>query len=118
MRKISETILDFGRPLLDLYDQPPTIAAMKNTLTFIIAVWDAHVMATKPWGKPQYLEAMRKQCCESLIGARMMELLSHRWHEFFSNDFRVVATWDIVPDGKGGHQFQCDARWPGTPGTA
>lgn len=122
MRKMSETILDFGEPVLSMwqraFNEPPPIDVMKHALLFVLTVWNAHVMATKIWGKPQYLTMLHKQFADSPSHREMVELLSRRWHERFSDDARAVGNWDIVPDGGDGHKFQCDARWPGTPGTA
>lgn len=118
MRKMSETILDFGEPLLSMFDEPPPIETMKHSLTFVLTVWNAHVMATKTWGKPQYLTMLRQQFESSPSHLAMVEILSQRWRERFSDDARAVGNWDVIPDGEGGHKFQCDARWPGTPGTA
>jgi hypothetical protein len=115
MRKISETILDFGAPLLSMFDEPPTIDTMKHTLLFVLTVWNAHVMATPIWGKPEHLEALRKQFEGASPSHRAIaEILSQRWRDHCADDSRAVAEWDVIPDGKGGHAFQCDARWPGT----
>lgn len=122
MRKMSETILDFGDPFLSMwqrtFNEPPPIETLKNALLFVIGIWNAHVMATPVWGKPRFLTIMREQFKDSPSHLEIIDLLSRRWHERFSDDARAVGHWDIVADGEGGHKFQCDARWPGTPGTA
>ena len=115
---MSETILDFGAPLLSTFNEPPPIETMKNALEFVLAVWNAHVMATAIWGKPHHLEALRKAFEASPSHREMLDILGRRWRDHFAEDARAVANWDIIADGKGGHVSQCDARWPGTPGTA
>jgi len=39
-RKISETILDFGEPLLSRFDETPPIDVMRKALMTVISVWN------------------------------------------------------------------------------
>lgn len=110
-RKISETILDFGEPLLRELDDEPPMHVVRNALNIVIAVWNAHVFALA--GKGQYLESLAK-----LVDGippevqAVVAVLHRRRQEQFSSDPRLVGEWDIVPDGRGGHALRCEARVP------
>ena len=57
-RKISETIIDFGAPLICELDKNQSIEIVRAVFTIVITVWNAHVMAMPVWGKPQLLEQL------------------------------------------------------------
>ena len=44
-RKISETIIDFGEPLMGQLDADQPCEVMRSTFEIVIMVWNAHVMA-------------------------------------------------------------------------
>jgi len=50
VRKISETILDFGEPVLSQLDAAMPLEVVQSTFQIVITVWNAHVMATPRWG--------------------------------------------------------------------
>ena len=118
-RKLSETILDFGEPLLSQLGCVPPIDVMRNALRIVIAVWNAHVMAMPLWGSPQHLAHMR-----DLVGRHaappltreLFEALSTRRLERFGDDPRAVGAWDILPDGHNGYRLRCEARGPASLG--
>ncbi|MDI1476386.1 hypothetical protein [Polyangium sp. y55x31] len=114
-RKISETILDFGEPLLSQLGPAPPIEVAENALRIVITVWNAHVMAMSVWGIPEHLAHVQDLLRDPIAPQGMKDAfaaLSVRRREKFSEDPRAVGEWSIVPDGHGGHQFRCDARVP------
>lgn len=60
-RKISETILDFGEPLLsEAITEDTLIAAVREIHKLVVLVWNAHVAATPRWADPSYLQMLRQ----------------------------------------------------------
>ena len=47
-RKISETIIDFGAPLLEQLHGRETPDVVQATFSLVVTVWNAHVMAMPP----------------------------------------------------------------------
>jgi hypothetical protein len=117
-RKISETIIDFGQPLFAKLSVPTTVEETRKGLELVVTVWNAHVLAMPVWGEPAYLADLRKALCEEEMDRLLPDLtvvldqLDRRRAEYFADDFRAVGNWDLIPDGKGGMSFQCDARRP------
>src|SRR5262245_43662815 len=54
-RKISETIIDFGEPLLSELDSGVPIEVIRSAFEMVITVWNAHVTAMPRWGRPHFL---------------------------------------------------------------
>lgn len=114
-RKISETILDFGGPLLSLAPESVTIESMRKAMQLVLTVWNAYVLAMPIWGEPHHLERFKETLRAHTMPpemAALMEILSKRRLERFSVDPRAVGEWDVVPDGEGGYTLRCDARMP------
>lgn len=114
-RKISETILDFGEPLLAQLGDAPSIEAAENALDIVVMLWNAYVMAMPIWGKPEELARVQALLRDSRVLPYMtdtLEALCARRREKFSDDPRAVGACAIVPDGHGGYNFKCAARVP------
>lgn len=68
-REISETILDFGQPLLGAFDFEAPIDVVHAAHEYVVTVWNAHVMAMPIWGnrsswsrcKPPYARPSRRR---------------------------------------------------------
>jgi hypothetical protein len=104
-RKLSETILDFGEPLISQLGALPPLDVMRNALRIVIAVWNAHVMAMPLWGCPQHLAHMRglaRSRAAPPLTRESFEALSSRRLERFGDDPRAVGAWEILPDGRNG----------------
>lgn len=114
VRKISETIADFGEPLLrDLESSHPPEAA-RAAFELVIAVWNAHVMAMSRWGRPQPLAELHQRMQAGQMPAETVEIirtLSQRRLERFATDGRAVGEWSVVCEG-GAWRLRCDARVP------
>lgn len=113
-RKLSETILDFGAPMLAPLGEVPPEEDLRRALELVIAIWNAHVFALA--GNPTHLSAMADliYAQEMSEAMDMFEALSARRVDHFSTDPRLVGDWDIVDDGRGGHAFQCEVRVHGS----
>lgn len=114
-RKISETIIDFGAPLIFDLDKDQPIEIVRSVFTIVIMVWNAHVMAMPVWGKPQLLEELgtlllRPGAAPQLINT-CTELATRR-QQHFADDPRAVGEWNVEFDRAGRVRLHCDARIP------
>ena len=114
-RKISETIIDFGAPLIFDLDKKQPIDIIRATFTIVIMVWNAQVMAMPVWGKPELLEQVKdllgtpKAAAEAR--AAYNELTARRL-EHFANDPRAVGNWHVAFDANGRLRLHCEAHVP------
>ncbi|MCW5657107.1 MAG: hypothetical protein KIT60_05355 [Burkholderiaceae bacterium] len=114
MRKISETILDFGEPLLSQLDAVLPLAVVQSTFKVVITVWNAHGMATPRWAQPQFLADLNERMCDPEMPPEMVQAfrtLSQRRLEQFANDGRAVGEWSLVMEADQ-WRLRCDARAP------
>jgi len=114
-RKISETILEFAEPILEPLGPVPELEPARRVLDLAVAVWNFHAMATPLWGKPHFLAEARAKMAgpDNPPGmATIFEKLLERRASLYGDDYRVVGTWSLGPDGAGGQSFRCDARLP------
>jgi hypothetical protein len=87
-RKISETILDFGAPLLKQFDFEMPILATHAAYELVVSVWNAYVTATPRWGRPEFLDQLRRTAYSPEAPrqlAEAFETLSERWRTQFSD---------------------------------
>jgi hypothetical protein len=114
LRKISETILEFGEPVLDQLDADQSFDVARSTLEIVILVWNAHVMAMPRWGQPRFLADLHVRLSDPSMPAEMgdaFRMLSQRRLERFATDARAVGEWSLVMES--GHwRLRCDARAP------
>lgn len=114
-RKISETLLDFGLPVLGELDGDESRAVWEAAVEFVIGVWDAHVFATAAWGRPDFLERLRQTMREPGTPPEMVsafKVLSHRWADKFVGETRAVGEWKLRGAPRQ-WSLWCDARGPG-----
>jgi hypothetical protein len=114
VRKISETIIDFGEPLIGQLDGESSIDTVRSAFNIVITVWNAHVTALPRWGQPRFLAELneRMQDPRTPIGmAEAVRALSQRRLEHFATDARAVGEWDLEMRSGRWH-LRCDARAP------
>ena len=114
VRKISETILDFGEPLLSQLDADAPRELWESTMTIVVMVWNAHVTAMPRWGQPQHLVDLHERLKAADIPPELVDavrVLSQRRLEHFATDTRAVGEWSFV-GGQEAMRFRCDARAP------
>ncbi len=116
-RKISETIIDFGQPLIAQLSGDESLEVQRGIFKLIITIWNAHALAMPIWGvagtlndlgaalnglgaPPEMLDA-----CAALIRRRQL---------YFADDPRGVGNWELIPDAQTGVRLRCDARLPPT----
>jgi len=118
-RKISETIMDFAKPLLEqeFGRKPPPVDKARPILGFAINVWNAHVMAMPAHGSRDYLRKLERVAWGPDAPPQMratLDMLAKRRRDLFADDFRLVGDWGLEPKKKGEFTFWCDARVPET----
>ena len=119
-RKISETLLEFGEPMLGLLKEP-TVEEFRAALSIVIVVWNAHGLSmTAASDRSAYLEKLaeyRQRLAEkgapAIVLAGFDALDASRVTDY-ADDPRCVGEWDLIPDGAGWIQVRCDARLPGS----
>src|SRR5271169_2113143 len=97
-RKISETIIDFGAPVLhDLRPDTP-IEVVRASFSIAISVWNAHVMAMPVWNAPHVLAHLQALLKTPMAAPEMVQAyrdLTARRRELFASDPRAVGEWDV-----------------------
>ena len=114
-RKISETIIDFGAPLIFDLDKDQPIEIVRSVFTIVIMVWNAHVTAMPVWGKPQLLEELGKLLLSPGAAPQLIDTckeLAARRQQHFADDLRAVGEWNVELDHAGRVRLHCDARIP------
>lgn len=114
IRKISETIIDFGEPLTGQLDASQPHEVVHATFNMVVLIWNAHVMATPRWDQPRFLADLQERMRDPSMAPEMVEahlLLAQRRAELFKTDTRAVGEWSIFQDN-GIWRLRCDARSP------
>ncbi|SAL07301.1 hypothetical protein AWB78_08525 [Caballeronia calidae] len=113
-RKISETILDFGEPLLsEAITEETPIAVVREVYKLVVLVWNAHVAATPRWADPTYLQMLQQIATSPQMPSQArawIGKLSHRWQEKFSDARYCVGHWHVKIQDDDTVSFFCDAR--------
>lgn len=119
-RKLSETITDFGRPLIAKIEKGWTQQTVHDLFQIIVIIWNAHVRAMPAWGHPESLKTLRESANDEKLPELMryaIGALSLRRLQRFADDDRAVDDWAVSYDrDQGTLQFGCKALLP--PGRA
>jgi hypothetical protein len=114
-RKISETLIDFGAPVLRDLDQMQPFEIVHATFSLVITVWNAHVMAMPAWGKPEVLsqleDVLRAPGTAPQMSAACAELATRR-QQHFARDPRAIGEWRVAFDNRGRVRLHCEAHVP------
>jgi hypothetical protein len=114
IRKISETILDFGEPLISQLGPDQDQETVHATFEIVVTVWNCHVLATQRWGQPKFLADLQHRLKDSRMPPEMLDAhraLTLRRVEHFAKDLRAVGDWSVYLDD-GRWRLRCDARAP------
>lgn len=116
-RALAESILHLAAPLLETLGPAPAPGEARPVLEAAINVWNAQVLASPFWGKPdpRPLAALREAMCgrQAPPGlADTFELLSARWRAEHSLDPRLVGAWSLEATGPDPHELVCETRLP------
>ncbi|MDQ3366830.1 MAG: DUF2384 domain-containing protein [Myxococcota bacterium] len=111
-RKLTETLLDFARPMIDALSGADA-RSMRPLLEFSIGIWNA-IVDEETGGSAGFLAELRAE----LVGGRAPSAIVG-WHdklvarkrELFSGDLRSVGSWDLRQD-RGGVHVEMETRLP------
>ena len=73
VRKISDTIIDFGEPLIGQLDADQPLETVRRTFEIVIMVWNA--LAMPRWGQPLYFTDLQERLRDPLMPAPMVEAM-------------------------------------------
>ena len=114
-RKISETIIDFGAPLIADLDPGQPLEIVRSVFAIVITVWNAHVMAMPVWGRPQLLQQLGELVQAPGSAPQLTDTcaqLAARRQAHFAQDPRAVGEWSVTIDPQGRMRLHCEARVP------
>jgi hypothetical protein len=116
-RALAESIRHLAAPLLEALGPALGPDEARPALAAAIDVWNAQVLASPFWGRPdpRPLAALRKAMCGKQAPpglADTFELLSARWRAQHSSDPRLVGAWSLEATGPGRHDLVCETRLP------
>jgi hypothetical protein len=92
-RKLSETLLDFARPMIEAERAAHHEDAMRDALGLAIAVWNASVMSAQA-GVPLDAAVLRGDLPAYRSPAWVEPLLARK-RERFGDDLRLVGHWQV-----------------------
>jgi hypothetical protein len=110
-RKISETLLDFASPLLELVGDDASAEQVHELLMIAVTVWNAMVM--EEWGHGQhFLDQVRAQLKDPRVGplGALVEVLIERRRERFAHDLRAIGHFEVRPDPVDRFRIYAEAR--------
>jgi len=108
-RKISETILDFGSPILRVLPENVTKEEFEAAIRFIVTAWNAVVL--DGWNKTkkyeiEYCKALDKMPIE--ISGALGKLIKRKKRKY-SSDLRAVGNYWVI-EKNGEFVFRAEAR--------
>lgn len=107
--KISQTILEFGKPLINQLPQDHTREEFEAAINLVILVWNAVVMDSWKAGSNYELDILERISAEPKEYQLVIKRLIKRKKKKFANDPRGVGNhW--VRNENGELIFGCEAR--------
>ena len=118
--KISATLIDFGKPLIDQLPPDAPKVLREQLIGFIVGTWNAHVLALPAWGQPKHLADMRQALARGWAqhavdpqAIASFEMLNNRRRlRRFADDPRAIGEWGVRQLGPTQWNVYCDARLP------
>ena len=91
-RKISATLIDFAKPILDLVDENTTEEEISAGFIIAVTVWNSMVFDEWFFGE-RCLDKVRSRILETNDprGTHLFEILAERKRKYFPNDLRAVS---------------------------
>lgn len=102
-RKISATLIDFAKPILENIDEKTTRKQIESGLIVAITAWNAIVIDA--WGKSEgegWLEKVRSLILDmgEPQATHMFEVLVARKKRYFADDLRAITDFSVdLKDG-------------------
>lgn len=119
--KLSETVLEFGEPLLSTLGSDAPLVVRQKSLELVIMVWNAVAMAMPLWGKPELLhqfeQTLTQPTAASPTADLLRQLIERRW-ELYGTDPRTVGEWALSLQPDHSYELRCVAHLPSGTGGA
>ena len=109
-RKISETFLDFAKPLLDSTPNKVTKVQIEKCMKIAFTVWNS-VVYDSVNGNLEYVTKLRRLFSKDPEGSILIEGMISRKKAMFGDDFRVIGEYKITKRF-GGWNFRVEKRDP------
>ena len=109
-RPISETILAFADPYLDLLPVAATDKDIERVIGLVYVVWNA-VNLSEAKGNSFYLLDMKRRVAKDPASAAIVDSLIQRKREQFSDDMRLGGDFKVLRRNKRLH-LRAEARSP------
>ena len=109
-KKMSETLLDFAKPLLDGIDMSNRLA-LESAIKMAVVVWNYSVIMDKPSGglvnrlNKKSLEVMVAKAFSDPIGKGVLRTLLERKKALYPDNLHCIANFEVKwnPDGSAFH---------------
>lgn len=93
--KISEALLNYIEPLLEVLGDEPEKAELEQTVLIGITVWNSCVLDTVD-GSQGYVAQIRENTANDSESQSLMEFLINRKHSEFADDLRIISDPEVV----------------------
>ena len=108
IRKISETILDYGNPVFQSLPSNPTKVQFEELARIVVCAWNAVIL--DEWNKTDKYQASLLSTSEKVEGLQLIiKRLIKRKKKKFSEDMRGVGHYEAI-DRNGKLTFRAEAR--------
>jgi hypothetical protein len=113
-RRLSETLVEFGRPVLSSLPDPASHEQLEAALGVIVTLWNALVLAEPAWGQPEDLARLVTLRDSAYLPEPMSSAvasLSERRAAAHRGDVRLVTRW-VLSHGVDGDALHCEVALP------
>ena len=94
-RKISETLLDFASPILELRPDDTPDAEIEKVLIYAVAVWNALIFEEIK-GDGHYISEIRERMSVNPVVESLVTELIQRKQTLFKEDYRLIGDYKIT----------------------
>ena len=110
-RKISETILEFGQPVIEELSEDISKEVFESAMNIIVTVWNAVTLDAQNKNTNYEKELVKALLPGPIEIQNMADILIRRKKESFSLDPRMVGNFSVIDkDGNGEFIFRAEAR--------
>jgi hypothetical protein len=111
LRKISDTLVDFAQPMLELAPPDATAADIEQRLRIVVLLWNA-VVIDEADPSQDFLSGIRRTVGQAPFPGvpSLIELLIERKQRDFADDRRLIGHFSVRSDPDGGFTIRAEAR--------